>query len=344
MRLICLEEHTMDAAVGPAAADETARQAPYLRAIGQYQDDPRRVGDRPGLTAFPVAIPLAKAPLEDRLATMDAHGIDMQVVSLSDLTQWVPVAQAADVARGANDRLADVVARHPDRFGAFSTLPWQDPEAAVREAERCAAMGFRATLLNGRAGLDTLVDDARYEPILAKLSALGTVLYIHPGPPLLPVVDAYYAGFAPEVSGRFALFGWGWHHEAGIQVLRLILSGALDRHRGLRIVSGHWGEMVPFYLQRLDDAMPPEVTGLSRTIGQTYRDQVWVTPSGMLNRPHFDFLRTVCGADRIMFSVDYPYLTMTGARTWLEGLDIPEAERHAIAHGNAETLLGIKAT
>ena len=121
-------------------------------------------------------------------------------------------------------------------------------------------------------------------------------------------------------------------------MVRLILSGALDRHPNLKIISGHWGEMVPFFLQRLDDMIPQGATGLRRTITQTYRDQVWVTPSGMLNMPHFNFIRETLGYEHILFSVDYPYLTMTGARSWLENLPVPEEERVAIASGNAKKL------
>ena len=196
-------------------------------------------------------------------------------------------------------------------------------------------------MLAGSAGEDVLVDDPRFEAILAKLAELKLPLYIHPGPPLPTVQRAYYAGFDKEVTARLSLISWGWHNEAGLQVVRLILSGALDRHPDLRIISGHWGEMVPFFLQRMDDTMPPGATGLSRTISQTYRDQVYVTPSGMLNLPHFEFCRTVLGAERIMFSVDYPYLTLRGARRWLEDLPIGEDQRAAIAHGNAERVLAL---
>ncbi len=99
------------------------------------------------------------------------------------------------------------------------------------------------------------------------------------------------------------------------------------------------GEMVPFFLQRLDDALPPAVTGLSRTISQTYRDQVYVTPSGMLYGSNFRFCHEVLGIERMLFAVDYPSLTMTGARAWLEALPVSEVERAALAHGNAERLL-----
>jgi len=136
----------------------------------------------------------------------------------------------------------------------------------------------------------------------------------------------------------FSLGGWGWHHEAGVHVLRLILSGVFERFPNLRVISGHWGEMVPFYLQRLDDVLPPTITGLSATITDIYRNNVWITPSGMFYRPHFEFIRAVIGLDRLIWSVDYPYLTLDGTRGFLESLAITEDEAHDIAHRNAERL------
>lgn len=342
MRIICLEEHVNDLAVAAAVKDAFAAEVPYLGGIGsRYRDPPESTpGDRPRLTFIPETMKTAAAPIAQRIAAMDQAGIDMQVISLSNEPQLAGAAGGVDLVRGANDRLAQAAAQHPDRFSAFFALPWHDPDAAVREAERCVReLKLPATMLTGRPMGEFFIDDPRFEPVLATLAELDAPIYIHPGPPVLAVQQPYYGGFNPEATARLSLFGWGWHHEAGIQVIRLILSGALDRHRGLKVISGHWGEMVPFYLQRMDDTMPPEVTGLSRTIGQTYRDQVWVGPSGMLDTPHFLFIREVLGIDRIVFSIDYPYLTMSGARRWLETLPIPQAEKEAIAFANAEALL-----
>ena len=141
------------------------------------------------------------------------------------------------------------------------------------------------------------------------------------------------------MSARLSLFGWGWHAEAGVHVIRMMLSGVFDRFADLRVISGHWGEMVPFYLQRMDDAMSPTLTGLSRTITQTYASHVYVTPSGMLNLPHFEFIHKVLGAERILYSVDYPYLSNTGARDFLERLPVSQEDREKIAHRNVEALL-----
>lgn len=342
MRIVCLEEHVHDSVVAAAVKEGLAVEMPYVTEIGaRYHDEPgREPADRPRLRFLPETIQAAAEPLSSRVPVMDAAGIDYQVLSLSNELQLATATEAAHLARCANDRLASLIEAFPNRFSAFFTLPWQDPDAAVREAARCVReLKLSATLLTGRPGDQVFIDDPRFEPVLAKLAELDAPLYIHPGPPLHAVQQPYYSGLNPDLSARLSLFGWGWHHEAGIQVVRLILSGALDRHRSLKIISGHWGEMVPFFLQRMDDTMPPEVTGLERTIGDTYRAHVWVGPSGMLQTPHFMFVREVLGIERIVFSIDYPYLTMTGARQWLEGLPIPEHEKEAIAFRNAESLL-----
>ena len=342
--IICLEEHVHDPRVASAIQSSFMAEVPYLAGLGtRFRDDPSRYPpDRPRLTFVPDSMRTAAAPLPSRIEDMDRAGIDYQVLSLSNAVQMAPAAEAVSLVQAANDRLADAAARFPKRFSAFFNLPWQDPAAAVLEAERCVReLSLPAALLSGRPASGKFIDDERYEPVLAALAELGAPLFIHPGPPVEAVRLPYYGGFSPEVTARLSLFGWGWHHEAGIQVVRLILSGALDRHRNLKVISGHWGEMVPFFLQRMDDTMPPEATGLARTISQTYRDQVWVGPSGMLDTPHFNFVREVVGAERIIFSVDYPYLTLNGARAWLETLDIPNREKEAIAFRNAEALLGL---
>ena len=121
--------------------------------------------------------------------------------------------------------------------------------------------------------------------------------------------------------------------------MRLILSGALDRNPNLQIISGHWGEMLPFYLQRLDDSIPQAASGLRRSITDTFRQQVYVSPSGLLTRPHFNFIYELLGAERILYSLDYPYQSLDGAHEFINALPVTDAEKAQIAHGNAERLL-----
>lgn len=344
MRIICLEEHVNDPAVAAATRDASSVESPYSRGLcSHFVDDPStEPADRPRLLAIPKAMQIGAQSLDARIAAMDAAGIDMHVLSLCNELQLADSSSSMALCRDVNNRMAAAVARYPGRLSGFFALPWQDPAAAVREAARCVnELGLPATLILGRPAADVFLDDARFDPVLAELARLDAPLYVHPGPPMRVVQQAYYAGFNDEINARLPLFGWGWHNEAGVQTIRLILSGALDRHRGLKLISGHWGEMVPFFLQRMDDTMPPAATGLERPISQIYREQVWVTPSGMLGVPHFMFIREVLGIEHILFSVDYPFLTMTGARSWLESLPIAEPEKAALAHGNAQRLLHI---
>ncbi len=340
MRIIAIEEHAFDPGLAKASEAPQAAEAGYLKALGKGAEVPR-LADRPSLNPFR-EIPGRALDIGDgRIAEMDAHGIDMQVLSYSNPAQLVPAGEAVPLARAANDRLAAAVRAHPDRFAGFATLPWQDPPAAAAELERSVKeLGLKGTLIVGRPGA-TFLDDERYRPVLAMLDALRVPLYVHPGIPLPQVQLPYYGGLDEAVTARLSLFGWGWHAEAGIQVVRMILSGTFDRYPGLQVISGHWGEMVPFYLQRMDDAMPRTLTGLSRSITETYRSQVFVTPSGMLNLPHFRFIHEVLGADRIIYSVDYPYLTNTGAREFLERLAVGDEEKGKIGHRNAEALFGL---
>jgi uncharacterized protein len=181
----------------------------------------------------------------------------------------------------------------------------------------------------------------RYASILAAFHELKVPLYLHPGLTLPAARAPYYGGFEPELSARLAMFAWGWHNEAGIQVVRLLLAGIFDRYPRLQVISGHWGEMVPFFLQRLEDSIPQEASGLERPILQTYREHVYVSPSGMLTLPHFQFIHAPMGAQRILYSIDYPYQSLDGARTFIERLPIGDADKALIAHGNAERLFGL---
>jgi predicted TIM-barrel fold metal-dependent hydrolase len=308
----------------------------------RIEDRPAAFTDnRPHLVSPKKAVAAAREIGAGRIAAMDQHRIDMQVLSFSSSPQLALASQSVGLTRAANDRLAASVHANPTRFAAFSTLPWQDPLMAAAELERTVnQLGMVGTLLMGRPGR-TFLDDALYEPVLAKLNELKIPIYVHPGFPLPQVREPYYGGFDKEVSARLSMFGWGWHHEAGIQVIRMLLAGKFEQYPDLQVISGHWGEMVPFYLQRLDDTLPREVTNLPHSISETYKAHVYVTPSGMLNLPHFEFIHKVLGADRILYSVDYPYLTLTGAREFLESLPISQPDKEKIGHGNAEALLGL---
>ncbi len=277
-----------------------------------------------------------------RIAEMDAAGIDMQVLSLnSPGVEQADEAEAISVSREANDFLAEAVKNHPTRFAGFASLPIQAPDKAADELERMVRQhGFKGALINGHTRGHYL-DDKFFWPILERAEALNVPIYLHPTIPTKPVADALYGGFAPAVSAMFAGPGWGWHIETAIHLIRVVLGGVFDKYPKLQIVVGHLGEGVPFMLPRLNGNMPPAMTKLERPLGAYFRDNVHYTFGGFNFTPTFLDLLLEVGADRIIFSVDYPYGSMAEARAFLDQLPVSDGDRERIAHGNAERLFGL---
>ena len=278
---------------------------------------------------------------EGRIANMDAAGIDVQVLSLTAPgVEQLDAAEAVPFARITNDTLAEAVHRHPDRLAGFAALPTAEPDAAADELRRTVAThGFTGALINGHSR-GRYLDDKFFWPILECAEALQVPLYLHPTPPPQAVIKSMYAGNYPaEVAGALATAAWGWHIDTAMHVIRLILSGAFDHYPGLQLVIGHLGETLPFMLPRLERALPTELTRLDRPVGAYLRENVHYTFSGFNWTPAFLDLLLQVGADRIMFSTDYPYASMTEARTFLDRLPVSPAEKERIAHGNAERLL-----
>lgn len=280
---------------------------------------------------------------ERRIADMDAAGIDVQVLSLnSPGVEQLAVNEAVALSREVNDRLADAVKRHPSRFMGFAALPVAAPDIAAAELERMVQkQGFKGAAINGHIR-GRYLDDEFFWPILERASALGVPIYLHPTAPPKAVIEASYVGnYGPEVTGMLANAGWGWHIETAIHVLRLILSGAFDRYPDLQLVIGHLGEALPFMLPRMEHRLPREVTKLDRPIGAYLRENIYYTFSGFNFIPPFLDLFLQVGSDRIMFSADYPYGSMTLARTFLDQLPVSPADKQRIAHGNAQRLFSL---
>jgi predicted TIM-barrel fold metal-dependent hydrolase len=279
---------------------------------------------------------------EQRLTEMNEAGIDMQVLSLnSPGVEQADPDDAIACARDANDFLADAIKRHPTRFAGFASLPIQAPEQAAEEFERCVqGLGFKGANINGHTR-GRYLDDTFFSPILERAEALNAPIYLHPTIPYKPVVDALYGGFSPAVSGVFATSGWGWHIETATHLLRMILGGVFDRHPKLQVVIGHMGEAIPFMIQRTNKNMSPQVTKLARPIADYLRQNVHYTFGGFNFAPTFLNLLLELGADRIMFSVDYPFGSMIEAKSFLQHLPVSETDRERIAHGNAERLLSL---
>jgi predicted TIM-barrel fold metal-dependent hydrolase len=278
---------------------------------------------------------------DKRLADMDAAGITVQVLSVAGPgADLVPGQAGIDLARAYNDALAEACARYPGRFRGFAHLPLLEPEAAARELRRCVGeLGFDGVLVNGATD-GRFLDDPRFQPVLAEAEALDRPIYLHPGLPTTDVRRAYYDGLPGNFSFTLALSAWGWHVDTAIHVLRLALSGALDRHPRLKIVVGHMGEALPFMLDRIDETTASEAAHrLKRPVRQTITEQVWITTSGFFTPIPFMAALMAFGVDRIMFSVDYPFASNARARAFLDALPVSPADRRKMAHENADRLL-----
>jgi uncharacterized protein len=278
---------------------------------------------------------------DGRVAAMDAAGVDLQALSLTEPgVEQLEGEEAKHVARQTNDALAEAVRRHPSRFFGLASLPMSDPPAAISELERAAdGRGFKGVVINGHHR-GRYLDDRFFRPVLARIEALKFPIYLHPTPSPQPVVDAWYGGLLPRVSEMMAGPGWGWHIETALHVLRMVLGGVFDAHPALQVVIGHMGESLPFMLQRVD-VMSPAMTQLKKPISAYLRENVHYTFSGFNFLPTFLDLMLEVGVDRIMFSTDHPYQSMAEGRAFLDRLPVSNADRERIAHGNAERLFGV---
>jgi predicted TIM-barrel fold metal-dependent hydrolase len=329
MRVVALEEHF----TAPAIAGRIDRDA-----VGRRGYRPRRAP-----TDGPNPLQLAPDLGEGRLRGMDETGITMQVLSNTGPgPDLVAGADGIAIARALNDHLAEAVARHPDRFAGFAVLPMLSPDAAAEELSRAVKeLGFHGALINGTTE-GRFLDHPSYDGILAQAEALDVPIYLHPHLAPEAVRDAYYSDLEPGAGRVLEAAGWGWHSETALHVLRLVLSGALDRHPRLKLIIGHMGEMLPMMLARADDVFRLDIEHLRRPVGQTILDQVWITTSGIFTEPPFLAALLTFGIDRIMFSVDYPYATNEQGRAFLETISLSPADMEKLTHGNADALLKLK--
>jgi predicted TIM-barrel fold metal-dependent hydrolase len=277
-----------------------------------------------------------------RLQDMDTSGIDLQV--LSDIgSSLAPRSGDAGVqlTRESNDQVAEAIAAHPDRFAGFATLPMTEPGAAAGELERAVrSLGLQGAMIFGTTN-GRFLDDPAFLPVLERAAALSVPIYLHPTMPPAPVREAYYTGLDPAVGFVLSTSGWGWHSEVGIHALRLILAGVFDRLPTLQIIIGHMGEMIPFMLARIDDTLTPMAKQLQQPVSEYFLHHFHITTSGFFTDPPLLLAMQVMGADRIMFSVDYPFSTNEQGRAFLDHASLSPADKEKISHLNVERLLSL---
>lgn len=271
-----------------------------------------------------------------RIAAMDQAGIAISVLSL--VSPGVQIerdhGKAVRAACRVNDLLAAEIARYPTRYAGFAHLPMQEPIAAAGELERCVTtLGFKGALINGHTN-GVYLDDARYLPFWERVEALGVPVYIHPvHMSVRPPAFEDYPGLAASM--------WGWTAETGGHALRLILSGLFDRFPTLNIILGHMGEVLPFVLWRIDSRFKiyrPKVK-LERMPSDYVRRNVFATTAGACQPEALVCAIAALGAERVMFSVDYPLEDSAEAARFIEAAPISEADRELICWRNAARLL-----
>jgi predicted TIM-barrel fold metal-dependent hydrolase len=279
---------------------------------------------------------------DQRIAEMDAAGIDIQVLSLNyPGVEQAETSEAIHVAQESNDFLAEAVKRHPTRFAALATVATSAPDEAAKELDlRVRQQNFKGAIVNGHTR-GRYLDDKFFSPFLECAESLDVPIYLHPTVPPKAVVEASYGGLPPHLTTMLSSWAWGWHIETANHLLRMIVGGVFDRFPKLQIVIGHLGEGIPFMLPRLDRNLPMSATKLHRPVGAYLRENVHYTFGGFNFPATFLNLLLEIGVDRIMFSVDYPYGSMEESRTFLENLPLPPADRERIAHQNAGRLFNV---
>jgi 2,3-dihydroxybenzoate decarboxylase len=275
---------------------------------------------------------------ELRLKEMDEAGIDVQVISHgAPSTQRLDQATAVRLARHVNDRLAQAIAAHPDRFAAFAALPTPDPKAAADELERTVTtLGFKGAMVHGLTN-GVFFDDKRFWPIFERAQALDVPLYVHPAVPHRAVVEAYYQDYLTDFP-TLQTAAWGFTVEAATQGIRLVLSGVFDAYPDVKIILGHMGEGLPFLLWRIDHALSrPGNRPVS--FREQFSQHFYITTSGNFSTPALLCSMMELGVDRILFSVDWPFVPNVPGTKWMNDLQLSAEDKAKILSGNAKRLL-----
>jgi 5-carboxyvanillate decarboxylase len=301
----------------PAAATAGSPMAATLGALG------RRLLDADG----------------ERLEIMDRDGVAMHVLSLtSPGVQLFDAATAVSMAKLANDRLAEVIARHPKRYAGLASFAPQDPKRAVQEMERAIReLKLNGFIVNSHTNNEYL-DEEKYWPILEAAEALDSAIYIHPRSP----ADTMAKPFS-DYNMHAAI--WGFQAETGTHAMRLILSGVFDRFPKLKIVLGHMGESIPYNLWRADHWYEYR-RGIQRSSlppSEVFKRNFLITTSGFEHLPALKYCLEVLGSDRIMWAIDYPYEESGPATRFMNEAQVSDEDKEKIFHLNAERVFRLPA-
>lgn len=278
----------------------------------------------------------------ERIEIMDRSGVDMHVLSLtSPGVQMFDADTAASLAATANDRLAEVIKKHPTRFAGLASFAPQDPKRAAREIDRAInRLKLNGLIVNSHTNGEYL-DDRKYWPIFEAATAARAAIYIHPRN--MPDPCSFMLNADVNLAGAI----WGFQMETGLHAMRLIVGGVFDQFPDLQIVLGHMGEALPYWLYRIDYMYRAYTRGqgkLKKMPSQYLKDNFFITTSGMNTHAVLKYCVEVLGSDRIMFAIDYPYQESEESADFMNSAPVPQEDCEKIAHGNAEKLFHIQAS
>jgi 5-carboxyvanillate decarboxylase len=280
---------------------------------------------------------------ERRLQDMASSGIDKQILLLtSPGVQVFDAATAVSVAIATNDELAEAVRKHPDRYVGLAAVAPQNPKKAAEELERgVRKLGLNGAVVNSHT-LGEYLDDPKFWDIFAAAEALDVPIYIHPNAPSKGLIEPL---LARGLDG--AIYGFGV--DTGMHLLAIMTSGVFDRFPQLKIVVGHCGEAIPFWLYRLDYMHRATVSSkryefmkpLKKTISEYMKENVYVTNSGIGWAPAIQFCQQVLGMDRVLYAMDYPYQFVPEEVTVMENSELSAADQKKFYQTNAEKVFGL---
>lgn len=320
--LITLEEHFFSSAI----ANEPTAQSPYALQLKHL----------PGVLDKLVDLD------STRLHHMDAGNVSLQIIS------HAPGQLTLEQAREANDQLAGVIRVHPERFAGFAALPVAEPENCAKELERCVTdLGLKGALVDNHTTDGTCYDGDEYDVLWAKAESLDVPIYLHPTWPTQIMKDVLYTGnFSAGAAGSLGASSFGWHADVGLHVLKLFAAGVFDKFPRLKIIIGHFGEMLPYMLERIIE-LSPRWGERKRLFKEVWDSNLWITTSGVWSLDPLATLLRNTRTDRILYSVDYPFARNEKGSEWVKGLEssgmVDQEALERICYRNSEELFGIRA-
>lgn len=328
------------------ATEEAFATPEYLEALGKF--GATSTSDNVRYAAYFLTKPEAAQGLCDvdtRLASMDANGVDMHLMSLtSPGVQLFDAELGTSLAKQTNDRLADLVRQYPKRLAGLAAVAPQDPVQAAAEVERAMTdLGLHGVIINSHTNGEYL-DERKFDPILEAAQRHQAPVYIHP---TFPSDDMSKPMTPYGLSGAL----WGFAAETGLHAIRMVMGGVFDRFPELQVVLGHMGESLPFWLFRFDNIyemmmsqgqVPPGMIKLERKPSEYIKSNIHITTSGMFWDDVLKFGIDAVGADRVMFAIDYPYESSKIGADWIRAAPIPKEQKEMILSSNAQRLFKIK--